>query len=84
MKKETMDKPKTMLVLSPWFPYPPDNGSRQRIYFLLRELAKTFTLRLVAGKRKRIRPPTYRPHWRRCARPSFASHGSGTTAAGAG
>lgn len=38
-----------LLVLSSWFPYPPDNGSRQRAFYLLRELAgRGHRIRLVA------------------------------------
>jgi glycosyltransferase involved in cell wall biosynthesis len=40
---------RTLLVLSPWFPYPADNGSRIRIFHLIRELSATFHLRLVTG-----------------------------------
>ena len=39
-----------LLVLSSWFPYPADNGSRIRAYFLLRELVRAgHRVRLVAG-----------------------------------
>lgn len=38
-----------LLALSPWYPYPPDNGSRFRAFHLLRELAKHHRVRLVAG-----------------------------------
>lgn len=39
-----------LLVLSPWFPYPPDNGSRLRAFHLIRELAaRGHRLRLVTG-----------------------------------
>lgn len=37
-----------ILFLSRWFPYPPDNGSKIRIYHLLGELAKQFDIDLVA------------------------------------
>ena len=40
---------KTLLALSPWFPCPADNGSRIRIFHLLRELSRHFRIRLVAG-----------------------------------
>ena len=36
------------MYLSSWFPYPPDNGSRQRAFYLLRELAKRHEISLVA------------------------------------
>jgi len=32
-----------ILYLSPWFPYPPDTGSRTRVYHLLRALAQRMT-----------------------------------------
>jgi glycosyltransferase involved in cell wall biosynthesis len=40
-----------LFVLSPWFPYPADNGSRLRAYHLLRNLnAQGHRIRLVAGR----------------------------------
>lgn len=38
-----------LLVLSPWFPYPPDNGSRLRAFYLIREMARRHRVRLVTG-----------------------------------
>lgn len=38
-----------LLVLSTWFPVPPDNGSRIRAYHLLRELAQRHEICVVAG-----------------------------------
>lgn len=39
-----------LLVLSPWFPCPPDNGSRLRAFHLLREWANAgHSIRLVTG-----------------------------------
>jgi glycosyltransferase involved in cell wall biosynthesis len=39
-----------LLVLSPWFPFPPDNGSRLRAFHLIRVLAEQgHRIRLVAG-----------------------------------
>jgi glycosyltransferase involved in cell wall biosynthesis len=37
-----------ILFLSRWFPYPPDNGSKLRIYNLLRQLANQHTLDLIS------------------------------------
>lgn len=37
-----------LLALSQWFPYPPDNGSRLRIYNLLKNLAPKHSIRLLA------------------------------------
>jgi polysaccharide biosynthesis protein PslH len=37
-----------LLFLSTWFPYPPDNGSKIRAYYLLRALADAHEVRLVA------------------------------------
>lgn len=48
MRSPRDDRP-PLLVVSPWWPYPADNGSRLRAFFLLRELAKTYRVRLVAG-----------------------------------
>jgi len=44
-----------LLVLSPWFPCPPDNGSRLRAFHLLEKLAKAgHTIRLVTGLQEDI------------------------------
>lgn len=37
-----------ILFLSAWFPYPPTNGAKIRIYNLIRELAKTHTITLIS------------------------------------
>lgn len=37
-----------VLFLSRWFPYPPDNGAKIRVYNLLRELANQCTIDLIA------------------------------------
>lgn len=37
-----------ILFLSNWFPYPPDNGARQRVYQLLRGLARAHQVTLIA------------------------------------
>lgn len=37
-----------LLVLSTWLPYPPDNGSRQRAYHLLRQLARRNEVTLLS------------------------------------
>jgi sugar transferase (PEP-CTERM/EpsH1 system associated) len=37
-----------ILALSTWFPYPPDNGSKLRAYYLLRALASGHQVTLVA------------------------------------
>jgi glycosyltransferase involved in cell wall biosynthesis len=37
-----------ILFLSTWFPFPPDNGSKIRAYYLLQALAKTHCVTLVA------------------------------------
>ena len=42
-----------ILFLSTWFPYPPDNGSKIRAYYLLRALARSHWVTLVA-----FRPPS--------------------------
>ena len=37
-----------VLFLSWWFPYPPDNGSRMRIYNLLRQLSRNHAITLLS------------------------------------
>jgi len=45
----------TIVALSLWFPFPPDNGSRARAFYLLRELARRgHQIRLITG----IQPDT--------------------------
>lgn len=39
-----------LLVLSTWFPHPPDNGSRLRAFHLLRPLCARYRVRLIAGR----------------------------------
>ncbi|MER3459569.1 MAG: hypothetical protein C4309_13930, partial [Chloroflexota bacterium] len=47
-----------ILFLSLWFPFPPDNGSKIRIYNLLRALAQRHTLTLLSfvGQGEPIQP----------------------------
>ena len=47
-----------ILFLSSWYPYPPDNGSKLRVYNLLRALAKKHTIFLISFAE---RPPTNPP-----------------------
>lgn len=37
-----------ILFLSTWFPYPPDNGAKLRVYYLLKALAREHTVTLVS------------------------------------
>ena len=37
-----------ILFLSTWFPYPPDNGSKLRVYHLLRALARAHEVTLIS------------------------------------
>jgi len=37
-----------ILFLSTWFPYPPDNGSKIRVYHLLRAVARAHDVTLVS------------------------------------
>jgi polysaccharide biosynthesis protein PslH len=39
-----------LLIVSPWFPYPPDNGSRLRAWHLIQRLAARHEVRLVVGR----------------------------------
>jgi glycosyltransferase involved in cell wall biosynthesis len=36
-----------LLVLSPWCPYPPDNGAKQRVYYLIEQLAARHDITLL-------------------------------------
>jgi glycosyltransferase involved in cell wall biosynthesis len=45
-----------ILFLSTWFPYPPDNGSKLRVYHLLRTLAKDHAVTLVSFTFDTARP----------------------------
>lgn len=36
-----------ILAVSSWFPYPPDNGSKLRVYYLLSHLARHHSIRLL-------------------------------------
>jgi len=46
-----------ILFLSSWFPYPPDNGSRQRAFYLLQGLALEHRVTLVAFTDEDQSPP---------------------------
>jgi len=46
-----------ILFLSTWFPYPPDNGSKTRVYHLLRALASAAGRNLLT-----IAAYTLKPH----------------------
>jgi glycosyltransferase involved in cell wall biosynthesis len=37
-----------LLFISRWFPYPPDNGARMRVYALLRELSQDYEVHLLS------------------------------------
>ena len=45
-----------ILFLSTWFPYPPDNGSKLRVYHLLRALAQAHEVTLVSFAFDTARP----------------------------
>ncbi len=45
-----------ILFLSTWFPYPPDNGSKIRVYHLLRALGRRHTVHLVSFSWDTARP----------------------------
>src|ERR671929_2281356 len=47
-----------VLFLSAWFPYPPDNGSKLRIYNLLRGLANEHDLTLIAFAEQPVMQPS--------------------------
>jgi len=40
-----------ILLITGWFPYPPDNGARMRVYYLLRELARRHQVHLLSFTR---------------------------------
>lgn len=50
-----------ILVLSTWFPYPPDNGSRTRAFHLLKSLAGSHQVTLVAFRPASGSPPFAAP-----------------------
>ena len=50
-----------ILFLSGWFPYPPDNGARQRVYHLLRQLSKEHEVALIAFAREQQPNPVDTP-----------------------
>ena len=39
-----------LLIVSPWFPYPPDTGSRLRAWHVIQRLAQRHEVRLVVGR----------------------------------
>ena len=39
-----------LLIVSPWFPYPPDNGSRLRAWHLIQRLTQRHDVRLIVGR----------------------------------
>ncbi len=45
-----------ILFVSSWFPYPPDNGSRIRVYNLLRQLARRHQVTLVSFTQSDFEP----------------------------
>lgn len=47
-----------ILFLSTWFPYPPDNGSKLRVYYLLRGLAQRHEVTLVSFAFSTTQPHT--------------------------
>ena len=46
-----------ILILSTWFPCPPDNGSRLRAFHLIRHLAARHRVRLITGSRDGVDVP---------------------------
>jgi hypothetical protein len=46
-----------ILILSTWFPCPPDNGSRLRAFHLIRHLAARHRVRLITGSRDGVDAP---------------------------
>jgi len=60
-----------ILFLSTWFPYPPDNGSKLRAHYLIRSLAQTHEVTVIAFQPEnaldktltRMRGPTDTPVW---------------------
>jgi len=49
-----------ILCITGWFPYPPDNGARSRLYHLLRELGSRHRLDLLSFTRSREEKPDLR------------------------
>ncbi|HID89505.1 MAG TPA: glycosyltransferase [Anaerolineae bacterium] len=48
--------PMKILVVSQWFPYPPDNGARLRTYHLLKHLARRHEIVLLSFTRREVLP----------------------------
>ena len=49
-----------ILFVSNWFPYPPDNGTRQRNYNLIKQLSKNNEVALISAFRGSGWPDTHR------------------------
>ncbi|RMF44310.1 MAG: hypothetical protein D6755_09300, partial [Anaerolineae bacterium] len=45
-----------LLFLSRWFPYPPHNGSRIRVYNLLKALSKDYRIVLITFAEETVQP----------------------------
>lgn len=45
-----------ILVVSQWFPYPPDNGARLRTYHLLKQLARHHEIALLSFAQREVKP----------------------------
>ncbi len=45
-----------ILVISQWFPYPPDNGARLRTYYLLKHLARRHEIVLLSFTQREVLP----------------------------
>lgn len=51
-----------VLFLSTWCPYPPDNGSKQRAYYLLRAMARAAEVTLITFSLQDAQTPTKTDH----------------------
>ena len=50
-----------ILFLSGWFPYPLDNGARQRVFHLIRQLSKEHEVELITFVREARPDPADTP-----------------------
>jgi glycosyltransferase involved in cell wall biosynthesis len=66
---ETMGRAKRprVLVLATWFPYPPDNGSRQRLWALLSGLGERYEVDLLGILDEAVAPDAVAHARERCA-----------------
>ena len=63
-----------VLVLATWFPYPPDNGSRQRLWALLAGLGERYEVDLLGIVDEAVAPDAVAHARERCAQVEVVPH----------